>query len=150
MFIQLFISSLFLFISQTLASCPYIRTSVILSECLFGENLYSSLGANIINFNSIDFIGYYSFIQKTNQFNNTLIYNINNRWMLLVPLVLKCAHQPTNLIFTECQYTMRQTKYANRLSTTSEYMTTQLSIMNITDLGKQSVLFLQPGLSNLL
>ena len=45
---------------------------------------------------------------------------------------------------------MRQTKYANRLSTTSEYMTTQLSIMNITDLGKQSVLFLQPGLSNLL
>ena len=101
MFIQLFISSLFLFISQTLASCPYIRTSVILSECLFDENLYSSLGANIINFNSIDFIGYYSFIQKTNQFNNTLIYNINNRWTLLVPLVHKCAHQPTHHIYTE-------------------------------------------------
>jgi hypothetical protein len=60
--------------------------------------------------------------------------------MLLVPLLIKCAHQPVNLTFTECQYTMRQ----NKLST-AEYMTTQLSVMNITDLGIQSVLFLQPG-----
>jgi hypothetical protein len=41
---------------------------------------------------------------------------------------------------------MRQTKYANRLLSTAEYMTTQLSVINITDLGMQSVLFLQPGL----
>ena len=50
-----------IFISQILASCPYIRTSVILAECVFDTNLYISLGAHIFNSNSIDFIGYYSF-----------------------------------------------------------------------------------------
>ncbi len=145
MFIRLFFVCLHLLISQLLASCPYIRTSVILSECIFDTEHYLSLGANIFNSNSIDFIGYYSFNQ-TNHINNTLVYNLNNRWMLLVPLLIKCAHQPVNLTFTECQYTMRQTKYSNRLTSTAEYMTTQLSMVNITHLGMQSVLFLQPGL----
>ncbi|CAF1026957.1 unnamed protein product [Rotaria sordida] len=129
---------------QILATCPYIRTSVILAECVFDTNLYITLGANILNSNSIDFIGYYSIGQNHN-INNTLIYNLGNRWMLLVPLLIKCAHQPVNLTFTECQYTMRHNKYPNRFLSTAEYMTTQLSVMNITDLGMQSVLFLQPG-----
>jgi hypothetical protein len=128
-----------------LASCPYIRTSVILAECVFDTNLYITLGTNIFNSNSIDFIGYYSFGQNNNNINNTLIYNLNNRWMLLVPLLIKCSNQPVNLTFTECQYTMRHNKYPHRLLSTAEYMTTQLSVMNITDLGIQSVLFLQPG-----
>jgi len=132
-------------VSQILASCPYIRTSVILAECVFDTNLYISLGSNILNSNSINFIGYYSFGQN-HHINNTLIYNLNNRWMLLVPLLIKCTHQPVNLTFTECQYTTRQNKYTNRLLSTSEYMTTHLSVINITDLGMQSVLFLQPGL----
>jgi hypothetical protein len=142
MFIRLFLICLHILLSQILASCPYIRTSVILAECVFDTNLYLTLGANILNSNSIDFIGYYSFGQN-NQINNTLIYNLNNRWMLLVPLLIKCDHQPVNLTFTECQYTIRQ---PNRFLSTAEYMTTQLSVVNITDLGLQSVLFLQPGL----
>ena len=145
MFIRLFIICLNIVLSQILASCPYIRQSVILSECIFDTNLYISLGANIFNSNSIHFIGYYSFNQNYYT-NNTLIYNLNNRWMLLVPLLIKCNNQPKNLIFTECQYTMRQTKFSDRLLSTAEYMTTQLSVVNITDLGMQSVLFLQPGL----
>lgn len=128
-----------------MASCPYIRTSVVLTECVFDTNLYLSLGANIHNSNSIDFVGYYSTGQH-HTINNTLIYNLGNRWMLLVPLLIKCAYQPVNLAFTECQYTMRQSKYPNRLISTAEYMTTQLSIINITELGTQSVLFLQSGL----
>jgi hypothetical protein len=95
---------------------------------------------------SSHFCGYYSFGQTNNINNNTLIYNLGNRWMLLVPLLIKCSNQPVNLKFTECQYTMRQTKYNNRLLSTAEYMTTQLSVINVTDLGMQSVLFLQPGL----
>lgn len=146
MFIRLFLVYFHLLISQILATCPYIRTSVILSECVFDTNLYLSLGANILTSNSIDFIGYYSFSQ-TNSINNTLIYNLNSRWMLLVPLLIKCTHQPAHLTFTECQYTMRQRKSSNPSTTTSEYMTTQLTVMNITDLDEQSVLFLQPGLS---
>lgn len=149
MFIRLFLVYFYILISQILASCPYIRTSVILSECIFDTNLYISLGSNIFNKNSIDFIGYYSFNQDNSYINNTLIYNLNNRWMLLVPLLIKCANQPVNLTFTECQYTMRQTKYLHRLTSTAEYMTTQLSVINITDLGMSSVLFLQPGLSYL-
>ncbi|CAF1123452.1 unnamed protein product [Adineta steineri] len=144
MFIRLFLVCLHLVIGQILASCPYIRTSVVLSECVFDSNLYISLGANILNSNSINFIGYYSLGQKNN-ISNTLIYNLGNRWMLLVPLLIKCAHQPINLTFTECQYTMRQNKNPNQFLSTAEYMTTQSSVMNITDLGMQSVLFLQPG-----
>jgi len=136
----------FIFISQILASCPYIRTSVILAECVFDTNLYITLGAHIYNSNSIDFIGHYSFNNKENLLRNTLIYNLNNRWMLLLPLLLKCSHQPINLTFTECQYTMRQQKFISKSSSIVEYMTTQLSVINITDLGMQSVLFLQPGL----
>lgn len=147
MCIRLFLVYLhLLLISQLLATCPYIRTSIILSECVFDTDLYLSLGANILTSNSIDFIGYYSFSQ-TNPINNTLIYNLNNRWMLLVPLLIKCTHQPAHLTFTECQYTMRQRKSSDRLSATAEYMTTQLSVTNLTDLGMQSVLFLQPGSS---
>jgi len=144
MFIRLFLVCLYIFISQTWASCPYIRTSVVLAECVFDSNLYLSLGANILNSNSIDFIGYYSLGQHNN-ISDTLIYNLGNRWMLLVPLLIKCAHQPVHLTFTECQYTMRQTKHGNRFLSTAEYMTTQSSVINITDLGMQSVLFLEPG-----
>ncbi|CAF3393209.1 unnamed protein product [Rotaria sp. Silwood1] len=143
MFIRLFLVYVHILVSQILATCPYIRTSVILAECVFDTNLYITLGANILNSNSIDFIGYYS-IGQNNNINNTLIYNLGNRWMLLVPLLIKCTHQPVNLTFTECQYTMRHNKYPNRFLSTAEYMTTQLSVMNITDLGMQSVLFLQP------
>ncbi|CAF4880550.1 unnamed protein product [Rotaria sp. Silwood1] len=141
-------------IYQILASCPYIRTSIILADCVFDTSLYISLGAHIFNSNSIDFIGHYSFNNNNNnnnnnntenQISNTLIYNLGNRWMLLLPLLLKCSHQPVNLTFTECQYTMRQHKYTSRSSSISEYMTTQLSVMNVTNLGMQSVLFLQPG-----
>ena len=95
-------------------------------------------------------MGYYSFEQTNStdhHLRNALIYNLGNRWMLLVPLAIKCAHQPVHLTFTECQYTMRQTKQSHRLSPTPEYMTTQLSVVNMSDLGSQSVLFLQPGLS---
>ncbi|CAF0806420.1 unnamed protein product [Adineta ricciae] len=144
MFSRLFLVCLLFVISQIWASCPYIRTSVILSECVFDSDLYISLGANILNSNSINFIGYYSLGQNSN-LSNTLIYNLGNRWMLLVPLLIKCAHQPVNLTFTECQYTMRQNKNSNRVISTAEYMTTQSSVLNITDLGLQSVLFLQPG-----
>jgi hypothetical protein len=144
MFIQLFIVYYYLFKSQALASCPYIRTSVILTECVFDTSLYLSLGAHIFNSNSIDFLGHYSFNNTDNRISNTLIYNLGHRWMFLVPLLLKCAHQPLNLTFTECQYTMRQSKYT-RKSSIVEYMTTQLSVINMTDLGMQSVLFLQPG-----
>jgi hypothetical protein len=66
--------------------------------------------------------------------------------MLLLPLLLKCPDQTVNLTFTECQYTMRQQKLMRKSSLISEYMTTQLSVMNMTDLGMQSVLYLQPGL----
>ena len=131
------------------SSCPYIRTSVILAECVFETSQYISLGAHVSNATSIDFIGHYA-LQHPNdtaQLNsNTLIYNLGHRWMLLVPLLLRCSHQPANVTFTECQYTMRQYPSKSRTSV-AEYMTTQLSVMNITDLGKQSVLFLQPGLS---
>ena len=146
---QLFLVCLHLFVSQIWASCPYIRTSVILAECVFDTNLYLSLGAQIRHANAINYLGYYS-LSETNStddhLRNSLIYNFGNRWMLHVPLVIQCAHQPTHLIFTECQYTMRQTLRSHRLSSTSEYMSTQLSVMNLTDLGRQSVLFLQPGL----
>jgi hypothetical protein len=140
MLIQLFIVYYYLFQSQILASCPYIRASVLLTECIFDTNLYLSLGAHIFNSNSIDFLGYYSLNNTDHRISNTLIYNLGHRWMFPVPLLLKCAHQPVNLTFTECQYTMRQSKY-----TIVEYMTTQLSVINMTDLGMQSVLFLQPG-----
>lgn len=140
MFIQLFIVYFYLFQSQILASCPYIRTSTLLKECVFDTNHYLSLGAHIFNSNSIDFLGHYSLNNTNNRISNTLIYNLGHRWMFLVPLLLKCAHQPVNLTFTECQYTTRQSKY-----TIGEYMTTQLSVINMTDLGMQSVLFLQPG-----
>jgi hypothetical protein len=150
MFIRLFFVYFFIFISQILASCPYIRSSTILTECVFDTNLYISLGAHIFNSNSIDFIGYYSLDNNHNHttdlINNTLIYNLGNRWMLLLPLLLKCSHQPANLTFTECQYTIRQHKYTSKASAITEYMTTQLSVINVTDLGLQSVLFLQPGL----
>jgi len=129
-----------------LASCPYIRTSVILAECVFDTSLYISLGAHIFNSNSIDFIGHYSFNNTENLISNTLIYNLGNRWMLLLPLLLKCSQQPINLTFTECQYTMRHKRSTSKSSSITEYMTTQLSVINITDLGMQSVLFLQPGL----
>ncbi|CAF1076383.1 unnamed protein product [Rotaria sordida] len=137
-----------MWIYQILATCPYIRTSIILADCIFDTNRYISLGAHIFNSNSIDFIGHYSFNNNNNrgnQISNTLIYNLNNRWMLLLPLLLKCSHQPVNLTFTECQYTMRQHKYTSRSSSIAEYMTTQLSVRNVTNLGMQSVLFLQPG-----
>ncbi|CAF1933002.1 unnamed protein product [Rotaria magnacalcarata] len=145
MFIRLFFIYIHILVSQILASCPYIRTSVILAECIFDTNLYISFGANILNSNSIDFVGHYSTGQHNN-INNTLIYNLGNRWMLLVPLLIKCSHQSVNLTFTECQYTMRHNnKYPNRLPSSPEYMTTQLSVINITDLDQRSVLFLQPG-----
>ena len=146
MFIPLFLICLDILVCRILASCPYIRTSVILAECVFDTELYASLSANILNSKSIDFIGYYAFDQTNNNINNILIYNLGNRWMLPVPLLIKCAHQRVNLTFTECEYTMRQNKYPSRLLLTAEYMTTQLSAMNIAGLGMQSVLFLQPGL----
>jgi hypothetical protein len=149
MFSRLFFICLAVLVSQILASCPYIRTSVILTECVFDTSLYISFSAHVFNSNSIDFTGHYSFINYNtteNSVSNTLIYNLGNRWMSLVPLLLKCAHQPVNLTFTECQYTMRQQKYPSRSSSMAEYMTTQLSVINITDLGMRSVLFLQPGL----
>ncbi|CAF3323453.1 unnamed protein product [Rotaria sp. Silwood2] len=71
-----------------------------------------------------------------NQITNTLIYNLGSRWMLLLPLLLKCSHQPVNLTFTECQYTMRQHKHTSRSSSIAEYMTTQLSVINVTNLGE--------------
>jgi hypothetical protein len=148
MFIRLFFVYFFIFISQILASCPYIRTSVILAECVLDTSLYISLGAHIFNSNSIDFIGHYSFNNNNNTENfitNTLIYNLGHRWVLLLPLLLKCSNQPVNLTFTECQYTMRQNEYSSRSSSITEYMTTHLSVINITDLYMQSVLFLQPG-----
>ncbi|CAF3425926.1 unnamed protein product [Rotaria socialis] len=138
----------FIIVSQIVATCPYIRTSVILADCVFDTSLYISLGAHIFNSNSIDFIGHYSFNNNNhteNHITNTLIYNLGNRWMLLLPLLLKCSHQPVNLTFTECQYTMRQHKHTSRSSSIAEYMTTQLSVINVTNLGMQSVLFLQPG-----
>ncbi len=145
MFIRLFLVYLFIFLSEILASCPSIRSSIILSECVFDTSLYISLGAHIFNSHSIDFIGHYS-LNKTEHLRNTLIYDLENRWMLLLPLLLKCPDQPVNLTFTECQYTMRQQKLMRKSSLISEYMTTQLSVMNMTDLGMQSVLYLQPGL----
>ena len=143
---RLFLVCLHLLVSQIWASCPYIRTSVILAECVFDTSLYISLGAQIMNSSSVDFLGYYSLSQPNStddHLRNTLIYNLGNRWMFLVPFLIKCAHQPAHLTFTECQYTMRQT---HRALSASEYMTTHLSVINITDLGLQSVLFLQPGL----
>ncbi|CAF3963369.1 unnamed protein product [Adineta steineri] len=148
MFIRLLIVFCFIFISYLLASCPYIRTSVILAECVLDTSLYLSLGAHIFNSHSIDFIGHYSFNNNNttdNFISNTLIYNLSNRWVLLIPLLLKCAHQPINLTFTECQYTMRPNKYPSKSPSITEYMTTYLSVNNITDLGMQSVLYLQPG-----
>lgn len=132
---------LLIFLNQSFASCPYIRTSIILAECVFDTNLYLTLGAHVFNSNSIHFLGQYSFNNTENLLNNTLIYNLGHRWMLLLPLLLKCSQQPINIRFTECQYTMRQSK-----SSIGEYMTTQLSVINMTNLGMQSVLFLQPGL----
>lgn len=129
-------------------SCPYIRTSTILAECVFDIDLYRSLGAQIRHSNAIHFLGYYS-LNPTNftsvQRENSLIYNLGNRWMLLVPLLIKCANQPSSFTFTECQYTMRQSPSGQRLSSRSEYMSTQLTVMNLTDLHEQAVLFLQPG-----
>lgn len=127
---------------QLLASCPYIRSSFILTDCLFDSNVYLSLGAQIVNSNSIDLIGYYALNRTDHRISQSLIYHLGHRWMFVVPLVLKCAHQTIPLTFTECQYTIRQRK-----SSIVEYMTTQLSVINLPDLGMQSVLFLQPGLS---
>ena len=138
----------FILLNSTWASCPYIRTSVILAECVLDTSLYISLGAHILNSNSIDFVGHYSFHNRNHTegfLTNTLIYNLSNRWVLLLPLLLKCSHQPVNLTFTECQYTMRQNKHVARTSSITEYMTTQLSVVNLTNLGMQSVLYLQPG-----
>ncbi|UJR09466.1 hypothetical protein I4U23_013704 [Adineta vaga] len=147
MFIRLFFVYFFILINSIRATCPYIRTSVILAECVLDTSLYISLGAHILNSSTIDFIGHYSFNNnRTDDFlTNTLIYNLSNRWVLLLPLLLKCSHQPVNLTFTECQYTMRQNKHMGRSSLITEYMTTQLSVVNITNLGMQSVLYLQPG-----
>ena len=148
MFIRSFFVYLFIFVSQISASCPYIRTSVILAECVFDTSLYISLGAHILNSNSINVIGHYSFGHNNNidkLINNPLIYNLGNRWMLLLPLLLKCSQQPVNLTFTECQYTIKQRKHINRSPSVVEYMTTQLRVVNITNLGMQSVLFLQQG-----
>ncbi len=145
MVIRLFLLYLFIFINQILASCPYIRSSVILGECVFDTRLYSSLGAHILNSNSIDFTGYYALNHTDNPISSTLIYNLGNRWMLPLPLLLKCSQQSIHLTFTECQYTMRQQKSNSKSSPITEYMTTQLSVVNMTNVGRQSVLFLQPG-----
>ena len=145
-----FLVCLHIIVSRTLASsCPYIRTSIILAECVFDTSLYASIGAQIVHANSVDLMGYYSFDQTNStdhHLRNALIYNLGNRWMLLVPLAIRCAHQPVHLTFTECQYTMRRAEQLQRSSPTLEYMTTQLSVVNMSDLGSRSVLFLQPGL----
>ena len=125
------------------SSCPYIRTSMILAECTFDTEAYRSFGAQIRHSNAVQFLGYYSLSQTNSSgehLRNSLIYNLGNRWMFLVPLLIKCAHQPRNFVFTECQYTMRA-----RSSSTAEYMTTQLTLMNSTDSTQQAVLFLQAG-----
>lgn len=130
---------------QIWASCPYIRTSFILTECVLDTSVYISLGAHVLNSNSIDFIGYYALNRSDQRISQALIYHLGHRWMFVVPLLLKCAHQTIPLTFTECQYTIRQRK-----SSMVEYMTTQLSVINMTDLGMQSILFLQPGLIRIL
>ena len=140
MFIQIIVVFSSLFPNQIAASCPYIRTSVLLKDCVLDPRLYLSLGARLFNSNSIDFLGHYSLDSTEQRITHPLIYNRGQRWMLVVPLLLQCAHQPVNLTFTECQYTMRTSKH-----TIVEYMTTQLSVMEMTDLGRQAVLFLQPG-----
>ena len=127
-----------------LASCPYIRSSFLLTDCLFDSHVYLSLGAQIVHSKSIDLIGYYALNRTDHRISQPLIYHLGHRWMFVVPLLLKCAQQTIPLTFTECQYTIRQRK-----SSVVEYMTTQLSVMNLTDLGMQSVLFLQPGLLNM-
>ena len=126
---------------QIWASCPYIRRSLILTECVLDTSVYISLGAHVLNSNSIDLIGYYALNRSDQRISQALIYHLGHRWMFVVPLLLKCAHQTIPLTFTECQYTIRQRK-----SSIVEYMTTQLSVINMTDLGMQSILFLQPGL----
>ena len=129
---------------QLLASCPYIRSSFILTDCHFDSNVYLSFAAQILHSNSIDLIGYYALNRTDHRISQPLIYHLGHRWMFVVPLVLKCAQQTMPLTFTECQYTIRQRRSSS--SSIVEYMTTQLSVMNLTDLGMQSVLFLQPGL----
>ena len=141
MFIRcLFIIIILLRIRSSCSSCPYIRTSVILTDCVFDTNIYLSVGAHISHSKSIDFYGYYSLNQTEPPDHQTLIYNFNHRWMLLVPLILKCANQSIETLFTECQYTMRQSS-----SSTVEYTSTQLTVMNVSHLGSQAVLFLPPG-----
>lgn len=143
MFIRLLIIGYFCLLQrQILASCPYIQRSVVLTDCVLDTSIYLSLGAQILNTNAIDWIGYYALNSTENRISDPLIYHLGHRWMFVLPLLLKCADQAVHLTFTECQYTMRQSK-----SSIIEYMTTQLSVINMTNLGMQSVLFLQPGSS---
>ena len=126
-------------LNQIHAQCPYVRTSTVLSQCIFDTNNYLTLNTHILNSNSIDFFGYYSLENTTNIFNQTLIYQFDQRWILLVPFMVRCVNQPDDLVFTECQYTMKRSR------TNTEYMTTQMSIIELEHLGKQSVLFLPEG-----
>ncbi|CAF1063462.1 unnamed protein product [Didymodactylos carnosus] len=138
---------------QFQTSCPYIRTSVIVSDCVFDTGLYLSLGARIFNTRSIDFVGHYSLdsipvLPVQNKLNtepiNTLVYNLSGTFVSIVPLILNCPRLPENIIFTECQYTTIKLK-SSKMRQQSEYVRAQLSILNVTDLGIRSVLFLQPG-----
>lgn len=122
-------------LNQIYAYCPYIRQSFVLSDCIFDSENYLTMNTRILNRNSIEFFGYYSLMNTTKLFNQTLIYQFDQRWMLLVPFMIRCANQPRDLVFTECQYTMKR----------SEYMTTQMTMLELEHLGKQSVLFLPAG-----
>jgi hypothetical protein len=150
MVIRLFLLGCLMYFNSLSTSCPYVRTSVILTDCVFDTRAYLSLGAHISHSKSINFLGHYSLHNQTNRSNqsvhHTLIYNLGYRWMLLLPLILKCSHPSINLTFTECQYTMRQNQHHSRSSSIAEYMTAQLTVMNISHLGMKPVLFLPPGL----
>ncbi|CAF1062747.1 unnamed protein product, partial [Didymodactylos carnosus] len=122
--------------------------------CVFDTGHYLSLGARIFNTRSIDFVGHYS-LDSTSllpiQYKlntepiNTLVYNLSGTSVSVVPLILNCPQLPDNMIFTECQYTTIKVK-SSKMKQQSEYVPAQLSILNVTDLGIRSVLFLQPAL----
>lgn len=139
MLCSIYATAFLILLNQIHANCPYIRQSIVLSECIFDNSIYLTLNTRILNSNSIEFFGYYSLINTTKTFNQTLIYQFDQRWMLLVPFMIRCANQPNDLVFTECQYTM---KISHR---NTEYMTTQMSMIELENLGKQSVLFLPAG-----
>lgn len=128
----------FVFIQSSSSTCPYIRRSIVLTDCVFDVSLYLSLGAHVTHSRSIDFHGHYSLDRSDDQ---TLIHNFNQRWMVKIPFVLRCSNETVEVPFSECQYTMRQS-----ISSAVEYTSTKLSLMNINNLGLQSVLFLTSGM----